>query len=126
MSTGAGEPERKPIVFLGDRIKTPPFSTAGRFEAGESLARLQDGESLGPPLSKPMKSIGPRCHELRFRDEEHSWRIFYRIDPDAILVIDVMAKKTPKTPKAEIVLCRKRLAAYDRGEGPIREGKRRG
>jgi phage-related protein len=73
-----------------------------------------------------MKGIGPRCHELRVRDEEHHWRIFYRIDPDAILVIDVMAKKTQKTPKAEIALCRKRLAAYDRGEGPIQEGERRG
>lgn len=126
MSTDAGEPERKPIVFLGVRIKSPPFSPAGRLEAGESLARLQDGESLGLPPSRPMKSIGPRCHELRVRDAGHNWRIFYRIDPDAILVIDVTAKKTQKTPKAEIGLCRRRLDAYDRGEGPIREGERRG
>jgi phage-related protein len=123
MSTGAGGPEgRKPIVFLGGGIKTPPFSRAGRVEAGELLGMLQEGVPLGMPHSRPMPAVGPRCHELRVRDEEHNWRVFYRIDPDAILVIDVMAKKTPRTPKAEIDLCRRRLAAYDRGEGPLSGG----
>jgi phage-related protein len=121
MSAG-GEPERRPIVFLGGRIWTPPFSRAGRREAGELLGMLQDGVSLRMPHSRPMPDIGPRCHELRVRDAGHNWRIFYRIDPDAILVIDVMPKKTAATPKPEIDLCRKRLAAYDQGEGPQRGG----
>ena len=116
MSIGPGNPGRKPIVFLGGRIKTPPFSQAGRVEAGELLGMLQDGESLTMPHSRRMPSLGPRCHELRVRDEEHNWRIFYRIDPDAILVVSVFPKRTRQTPKSEIDLCQRRLAAYDREE----------
>jgi phage-related protein len=49
------------------------------------------------------------------RDGEHNWRIFYRIDDDAILVPVVFAKKTQKTPKRIIDLCKRRLKDYDNG-----------
>ena len=42
-----------------------------------------------------MPSIGSRCHELRINDEDKTWRIIYRIN--AIVVVDVFAKKTNKT-----------------------------
>jgi phage-related protein len=77
------------------------------------LRRLQDGEAIGMPASRPMPSIGPRCHELRVRDAGHYWRIIYRIDPDAIVVPCIFHKGTRKTPKQEIELSRKRLADYD-------------
>jgi hypothetical protein len=35
-----------------------------------------------------MPSIGPYCHELRFPDRDQMWRIIYRIDPDAIIIVD--------------------------------------
>ena len=38
-----------------------------------------------------------------------------RIDPDAILVIHWFAKRTRRTSKNVIELCRKRLEDYDRG-----------
>jgi Gp49-like protein DUF891 len=44
-----------------------------------------------------MPSIGPRCHELRVRDGDVTWRIFYRIDQDAIVILEVLKKKTAKT-----------------------------
>jgi phage-related protein len=65
------------------------------------------------PRSRPMPSIGPRCHELRIRDESVNWRIFYRIDEDAIVVAGIFEKKTPRTPKHIIDLCRRRLSHYD-------------
>ena len=34
-----------------------------------------------------MPDIGPRCHELRIPDRETPWRIFYRIDKDAIDIV---------------------------------------
>jgi len=37
----------------------------------------------------------------------------YRIDPDAIVLVEVFSKKTGKTPKAIIELCKKRLKEYD-------------
>jgi phage-related protein len=60
-----------------------------------------------------MPAIGARCHELRIPDEGRSWRIFYRIDEDAILILGVEAKKTQTTPRRTIDTCKRRLAAYD-------------
>lgn len=103
----------KPIVWLHGEIKTPPMSVYVRLEAGYLLRRLQRGEFLSMPESRPMPSIGPRCHELRVGDADVTWRIFYRIDPDAIVILEVLKKKTPKTPKAVLLACRRRLAEYD-------------
>jgi phage-related protein len=111
MSTG-GIP-RKPLLRLRGEIKTPPFSMVARIEAGTLLRRVQEGESLGLPSSRPMPGIGARCHELRVRDAGRNWRIIYRIDPDAILIVDVFAKATRRTPKRIIDDCQARLRAYD-------------
>jgi hypothetical protein len=37
----------------------------------------------------------------------------YRIDKDAIVILEVFAKKTSQTPAAVIATCRKRLKEYD-------------
>jgi phage-related protein len=114
MSAGEPEPVERLVVFLGrEEIKTPPFSREARVEAGMLLRRLQDGEAIGMPASRPMPSIGPRCHELRVRDAGHYWRIIYRVDAAEILVVNIFPKSTQKTPKREIDLCRKRLAEHD-------------
>ena len=103
----------KPLVWLEGEIKTPPFSTEARIEAGTLLRRLQQGENIGMPHSRPMPSIGKRCHELRVRDQDQNWRIMYRIDSDAIVIVEVFAKKTGATPKKVIDKCKSRLKAYD-------------
>ena len=64
----------KPLAWLHGEIRTPPFSTEARIEAGILLRRLQQGESLGLPHSRPMPSIGRGCHELRVTDRGHEWR----------------------------------------------------
>ena len=68
------------------------------------------------PHSRPMPSIGRRCHELRVRDKEQNWRIVYRIDPDAIVIVEVFEKKTGATPKKVIDACKARLKAYERAK----------
>jgi len=78
-------PGEKPLVWLHGQIKTPPFSQEARIEAGYLLGRLQQGENLRLPQSRPMPSIGRRCHELRVPDKGRDWRIVYRIDADAIV-----------------------------------------
>ena len=60
-----------------------------------------------------MSSIGARCHELRINDEEKTWRIIYRIDADAIVIVEVFQKKTQQTPKAVIDRAKRRLKDYD-------------
>jgi hypothetical protein len=75
----------KTLVILSGEIKTPPLSTEARREAGFFLRRLQQGELISLPHSRPMtKAIGPRCHELRIQDEDATWRIMYRIDTDEL------------------------------------------
>jgi len=106
-------PDDKPLVWLHGEIKTPPFSQAARIGAGYLLRRLQRGESLGMPHSRPMPSIGPRCHELRIDDAGASWRIVYRVEPDAVVILEVFSKKTRKTPDAVIEACKKRLKEYE-------------
>jgi len=106
-------PKDKPLAWLHGALKTPPFSKAARLEAGYLLRLLQRGEAIGMPHSRPMPTVGARCHELRIRDERQTWRIIYRIDPDAIVLAEVFSKKTGKTPKRTIDQCRKRLKDYD-------------
>lgn len=100
-------------MWLHGEIKTPPFSAAARLEAGVLLRRLQRGEFLGMPHARPMPAIGSRCHELRIHDAGATWRIMYRIDEDAIVILDVFCKKTPRTPEGVIKLCKQRLKRYD-------------
>jgi len=106
-------PKDKRLAWLHGEVKTPPFSKAARIEAGFLLRRLQRGESLSMPQSRPMPSIGARCHELRINDASNNWRLVYRIDTDAIVILEVFARKTRATPKAVIATCRKRLKEYD-------------
>ncbi len=104
---------RKPLVWLHGEVKTPPFTVAGRQEAGMLLRLLQEGEKLGMPLTEPLPDIGPRCGALRVRDAEHNWRIVYRVDPDAIVILDVYPKKTRTVPDEVIHRCKRRMKRYD-------------
>ncbi|MBW4615040.1 MAG: type II toxin-antitoxin system RelE/ParE family toxin [Desmonostoc vinosum HA7617-LM4] len=92
----------KPLVWLHGEIKTPPFSQQARIETGVLLRRLQQGENLGLPHSRPIPSIEAHCHELRIRDAHRNWRIIYRIDDDAILILEVFNKTTRTTPTSVI------------------------
>ena len=82
-------PRDKPLAWLRGEVKTPPFGADARIEAGFLLRRLQRGESLGLPHSRPMPSIGPGCHELRIVDGQANWRIMYYIAADAVVILDV-------------------------------------
>ena len=94
-------------------ISTPPFSANARIEAGYLLRQVQKGMKLFLPQSRPMPSIGTRCHELRINDENLTWRIIYRIYTDAILIMEVFEKKTNKTPKSIIDICKQRIRRYE-------------
>jgi phage-related protein len=106
-------PKDKPLAWLHREVKTPPFSAAARIEAGYLIRQLQKGELLSMPQSRPMPSIGAHCHELRVNDAGKTWRMIYRIDSDAIVIADVFAKKTEKTPDEVVRNSQKRLKDYD-------------
>jgi len=86
--------------------------------AGVLLRRLQRGEALGMPRSRAMPTIGKRCFELRIDDgaTHRTWRIVYRLDPDAVVILEVFAKTTQQTPQTVIDTCRRRLALYKQAD----------
>ena len=92
-------PKDKPLAWLHGEVKTPPFSPAARLEAGFLLRRLQQGDALSMPHSRPMPGLGARCHELRVNGSGGSWRLVYRVDADAIVIAEVFAKKPRKRPR---------------------------
>ena len=112
-SSGGGTNRDKPLRWLHGEVRTPPFGAAARVHAGFLLRRLQMGERLGMPHSRPMPSIGPRCHELRIRDRSMQWRIVYRVDVDAVLILAVFQKTTPHTPPQVIGHCKRRMQHHD-------------
>ncbi len=102
----------KPLVWLHREVKTPPLSTDARIDAGVLLRRLQRGENIPLPHSRPIPSIGKACHELRIQDETKTWRIVYYIDIEAIVILDLFSKTTQQTPKRVIDICKARLRRY--------------
>jgi phage-related protein len=70
----------------------------------------------GGVLQTPSMPIDARrghgCHELRVQAEHTTRRTLYFIDVDAIVVIEVFAKKTNETPRAVIDVCKRRLRSY--------------
>lgn len=77
------------------------------------LRRLQRGERLQLPVSRPLSQIGARVHELRIVDADRTWRLIYRTDRDAIVVAEVFGKTTRQTPVAVLRTCHRRFQAYD-------------
>jgi phage-related protein len=110
---GEGPPNPKPLVWLHGEIKTPPFTSEGRQEAGMLLRLHQPRVQLGMPQAELLPDVGKRCGALRVRDAGHNWRIMYRIDADAILILEIYAKKTQKIPDEVIERCQGRLKRYD-------------
>jgi phage-related protein len=53
------------------------------------------------------------------REKSHNWRIFYRVDSDAIVILDVHDKKTPRTPTYVIENCKACTRRYDRDAGRV-------
>ena len=102
----------KPLVWLHGEVKSPPFSASARIQAGFLLRMLQEGERLEMPESRPMPAIGNGCHELRVVDGNVTWRIVYGLTADAVVILEVFAKKTRATPKAVLNVAKSRWKRY--------------
>jgi len=96
------------------------MSREARVEGGWLLRRVQTGEKLFMPESRPLPVIDPRCHELRIGDIERKaeWRIVYYVGDLAVAVLDIFAKKTRATPADVVEKCRRRLADFKRRDAP--------
>ncbi|MBI2606212.1 MAG: type II toxin-antitoxin system RelE/ParE family toxin [Deltaproteobacteria bacterium] len=83
------------------------FTKAALADQFQFLAR---GQSLGPPVSRPMPIVAHGVHELRLKGKGGQYRIFYYTKyKDAILVFHMFKKKTQQTPDHEIEVAKRRL-----------------
>ena len=74
-----------------------------------AVALLKEGIKLSLPLSRPMPSVGPGVHELRLKDKNGIYRVFYLIKKkDAIYIVHAFNKKTQKTPQKTLELVKKK------------------
>ncbi len=85
------------MVLFRTEEMTARFSSAARIEAGMLLRRLQRGELLTMPQSRPMPAVGKACHELRIVDDSATWRVIYHLHVEAVVVLHVFAKTTQQT-----------------------------
>ncbi len=96
------------------------FPEAVREDLADALARLQEGQRLSFPLSRPMPTISKRAHEIRLRDQSGIFRIVYvLIDGGKIWLLAGFKKTTQKTPHRFIELSKKRLKdiSYEKNIG---------
>lgn len=79
-------------------------------ELGLLIYRLQLGESLPMPQSRPMSSLGIGCHELRVTGEDGIYRAFYYLKiKDKILIFHAFKKSTQKTASRDVSQGRRNL-----------------
>lgn len=82
-------------------------------DLGSILTRLQKGESVGEPDTKPMKSVANSCYEIRLKAADGIYRAFYILKTElGILVFHSFKKKSQKTPQKEIDTAKARLKEF--------------
>ncbi len=86
------------------------FPKEARVRLGKDLFRLQLGEQIAMPVSRPMPVVSAGVSELRVKSADGSFRVFYYLaSPRGILVFHAFVKKAQRTPPLEIELARKRF-----------------
>ena len=100
-----------PVVFhpkARDAVRR--FPKEPRVRLGKDLFRLQMGERIAMPVSRPMPVVGAGVSELRVKGADGIFRVFYYLASlKGVLVFHAFVKKTQRTPPLEIELARKRL-----------------
>ena len=92
------------------KLELQEFPEEVRRELGKAIFDLQKGSKLGMPLSRSMASVGIGVEELRVKDRNGIYRVFYYLKyAEAILIFHAFIKKTSATPHHEIELGKKRL-----------------
>ena len=104
----------KDIHWHGDSLDVVrAFPRTVRVDIGSELYLLQLGEQ--PLHSKPFTSVGRGVWEIRIKDQSGAFRIFYVVRRrDGIHVLHAFQKKTQKTRKSDIELCKSRYQDLQR------------
>jgi len=81
-----------------------------RGDLADAIARLELGQVLSMPLSRPMPGIGRGVHELRFRHRSGVYRVIYFLAGAGVVhLLHSFVKKSPQTPQQNIETAKHRL-----------------
>ncbi|MDH5718867.1 MAG: type II toxin-antitoxin system RelE/ParE family toxin [Spirochaetia bacterium] len=81
-----------------------------KIELGAFIMGLQLGIEIPIHVIKPMKTIAIGVSELRIKESDGTYRVFYYTKlQDRILIFHAFQKKTQKTEKRDIDIAKKRL-----------------
>jgi phage-related protein len=88
----------KPAIFHpAARAAIRLFPEEVRREVGKAIFDLQSGALLAMPLSRPMPSVSVGVSELRIRDRQGIYRVFYyRQSSNGILVFHLKRHPNPR------------------------------
>lgn len=101
---------RAVIWHLKAKVEISAYPEDVRKELGYLIYRLQLGEVLPMPHSRPMKSVAMGASELRVRGPDGNYRVFYYTkSPRGILVFHAFVKKSEQTPESEVAAGKSRL-----------------
>jgi phage-related protein len=94
---------KRVIWHLNAREALQEFPKEVRNMLGYLLYRLQRGDTLDMPHSKPMPAIAKGAYELRAKSADGAYRAFYYFKcEEGILVFHCFKKKTQKTLQSDI------------------------
>ena len=86
------------------------FPTEIREDLADAVARLELGQTLSLPLSRPMPSLGKGIHELRLKDRSGIYRIIYFIiRANKIILVHAFKKTTQETPLQVLNTAKRRI-----------------
>ena len=91
------------------------FPEPVRDDLADAVARLEEGQTLSMPLSRPMPSIGRGVRELRLKDRSGIYRVIYAlVAASGVYLLHAFMKKTQATPQHNIEVAKKRLREVSR------------
>ena len=105
------------ITFYNTKIETQTLNFPSGILAN-LLHIMEMIENLGPNLGKPyVGSLGSGLYEIRAKGKEGIGRSLYcTIAGKEIVILHSFIKKTPKTPKKDLDLAKKRMKEVLRNE----------
>lgn len=104
----------KQLSFVGSALDDlKKFPADARGDAGYELYRIQQG--LDPTDWKPMKTVGAGVREIRMKEAEGIYRVFYVTHiGDEVYVLHAFTKKTDRTLQRDIDIGKARYKAIAR------------
>ena len=99
---------KKPVAFVGDsKDRLRDFPLDAKREAGFQIDKIQAGGQSDD--FRPMPSVGPGVMEIRIREHNGAFRVFYVANRgDAGFVLHCFQKKTQQTAKKDSDLGKQR------------------